>query len=132
MVRSPRPPGDASAWRTLVVPAAFAYRVLDDGAVLAMTSGTTDRSFSLLLAAAGTEPKPVATEVEAGERQLYDLRVDAEGHVIVSGSLPKGKPESWLVSAAGTLIPDPTPKPPVPRNRPIEVTPRPMDPARWP
>jgi hypothetical protein len=130
IVRSPRPPGDASAWRALVVPGALAYRVLDDGAALAVAAGTADRRFSLLLAVPGAEPKLVA-DVDAGERELRDLRVDADGHVIVAGSSFKGA-VSWLVSAAGTLIDMADTKPAPRRGKPIEVVPRPLDPAHWP
>jgi hypothetical protein len=131
IIRSPQPPGDASAWRTLAVPGALAYRILDDGVALAVAAGTTDRRFSLLLAVPGAEPKPVATDVDAGVREIRGLHVDVDGHVVVSGALPNGRTEQWLVSAGGALVPDPTSRP-QPIGKPIEVVPRPMDPALWP
>jgi hypothetical protein len=128
IVRAPKPPGDASAWREVAVKGAIAYRVVDEGGALAVVTGRDARRFSLVLAAPGAESKTIGEEIDAGDRDLRDLHVDAEGHVIVSGAAPGSHTASWRVTLGGKL--DAVPSPPAPAGRPTRVRPRPMDPAR--
>jgi hypothetical protein len=115
-VRSPKPLGQASAWRKLAAPDAVALRALPGGAALVVVAPASaeGRRMDLLLSREGEPLTPLVTGVEV-DRNLLDLEI-VSGRIEVKAQprlekiktfvIPeKDKPKPFFVARGGKLIP---------------------------